>query len=322
MGESYSRAKVSVALVGVGPTWELQYRNVIQRLSAKLRVQAVCDSVLVRAATVADELDAACAPSPWSLTRRADLHAWLILDPGWFDAYPAALAVRRRCPALLANTFSMSNPALVRILEQSLELSEPLMPEFPQRFTPATTRLRELMATKLGPARRIEVIVPAPGIPAQAPQPATVAAWLCENQADVIGMIDWCTWLIGDQSTGVRFCFTPQLATLELDFPSRAERQPGVTIRFEAGATAERRVECDRGVAVIQDPNRIVWRTGEAARAESFSHERSPYEIIVDQFCRRALGGLVPVPSARDALHALAMYQLALKSVTRNPSTP
>ncbi len=64
MGDKPSRAKVSVALVGVGPTWELYYRDAIERLSSKLSIRAVCDSVHMRAAVVADEYEATPVSCP------------------------------------------------------------------------------------------------------------------------------------------------------------------------------------------------------------------------------------------------------------------
>src|SRR5579871_3490224 len=102
MREQTNRARVSVALVGVGPTWDLHYRAAVERLSAKLCVRAVYDSVEIRAAAVAEEFQAMPVCSPWLLAQRKDLHAWLILDPGWLNTYPAELSVRAGRPALFA----------------------------------------------------------------------------------------------------------------------------------------------------------------------------------------------------------------------------
>ena len=316
MGDKTSRAKVSVALVGVGPIWELHYRAAIERLSSKLSVRAVCDSVQVRAAAVADEFEATSVSSPWLLTQRQDCHAWLILDPGWFGTYPAELAIDCGRPTLFANTFSSALPRLVPILQRSLETGETLMPEFPQRFTPATTRLRELMATKLGTVRRIEV-----SVPLTESSSAAVAHWLHHEQADVIGLLDWCAWLIGDTSPQVTFHATTAGAAdarFDLNYASVAVRPEGarVTIRMHVGGSAiSHHIECDRGSATIVSPTQISWQTKDEHAEETLSHERSPHEIILDQFCRRALGGLVPVPAAHNALQAISTAQLALKRV-------
>ena len=314
MGEKTSRAKLSVALVGVGPTWELHYRDAIQNLSSKLSVRTVCDSVHMRAAAVADEYEATAVSCPWLLTQRKDLHAWLILDPVWFDIYPAALSVRHGCPALFANTFSSSIPSLTPILRRSLEQGETLMPEFPQRFMPATTRLRELMATKLGRVRRIEI-----SIPLSVPDSAAVTRWLHENHAEFIGLLDWCGCLIDDSSSHVTFRTTSTGSQFDLRFPVRAsdpQDVPEVTILFDNSGEFRRHIFCDRGSAVISSPTQIAWKTKTEHADESLSHERSPYEIILDQFCRRALGGLVPVPTLNHALQAITTYRLALQAIS------
>ena len=185
MAEKPDLARISVAVIGVGPIWEQHYRAAVLRLSSKIRVKAICDPVHMRAVAVAEEFRAAAVMSPWELAQHRDLHAWLILDPGWFGTYPAALAVRGSRPALLANVFSHYLPQLVTVLRESLECGESLMPEFPARFMPSTTRLRELMATKLGAVQKIEIqIVRSPG------GSPTTTEWLHGRQAEVAGLFD------------------------------------------------------------------------------------------------------------------------------------
>lgn len=314
MGEKTSRAKVSVALVGVGTTWELHYRDAIQRLSSKLTVRAICDSVQMRAAVVADDFEAMPISCPWHLTQRNDLHAWLILDPGWFSTYPASLAVKYGRPALLANTFSAPVSKLLPLFHEAMECGEPLMPEFPQRFTPATTRLRELVATKFGPARKIEVTVPLPATTAD-----DVANWLTENQPGAIGLFDWCSWLFGTPCTAVSFATKGTGSTLHLDFALRASQLNGsnsATIHFSPDVVDCRRVECERGTASIGGKTQIAWQSGAECGQEVHGNERSSYEIILDQFCRRALGGLVPVPTVSDAIQAIDTMQKALRATS------
>lgn len=307
MGETTSRAKVSVALVGVGSTWERHYSDAAQRLSSKICVRAICDGVFSRAHAIAEEMQARAIPCPWTLTQRTDLHAWLILDPGWFGTYPAALAVRQGRSALFANPFCSSIASLKPIFQESREQGELLMPEFPERFMPSTTRLRELMATKLGQVRQIELSVPREEF-------RTAADWLQSNQATAIGLIDWCAWLVGAAIHKVRFTNRPDQPKLQFEFPPRlsAPSQPEVTLLLVGDQTSTRRVVCDRGWAQIDSPVGIAWGAGDTESRETLTHERSPYEIILDQFCRRALGGLLPVPTANHALQAIVAFEQAL----------
>lgn len=314
MGEKTSRAKLSVALVGVGPTWEQHYRDAIQSLSSKLSVKAICDSVQMRAAVVADEFEATPISCPWYLTQRKDLHAWLIFDPGWFESYPAHLAVQHGRPALFANTFSAAVPRLQQVLQAAADGGETLMPEFPQRFTPATTRLRELIVTKFGATQRIDVTVPLPGTSNDC-----IAEWLDECRSEAIGLFDWCSCLIGTSCSEIQFETTDTGPQFRLIFPKRAGQAEAQTavIRFTKAGPACRQIQCERGSASVTNGIQISWQSTEGSGDETLSNERSPYEIILDQFCRRALGGLVPVPTVHDALKAIDALQMAKTAIGR-----
>ena len=148
MREKMTRAQLAVGLIGLGPTWEQHYRDAVRQLSSKICVRAVCDAVHVRAAAVASEFRAATISSPWQLSQRRDIKAWLILDPGWLGIYPAELAVWCGRPALFANCFGSEPQRLSELFASASERGESLLAEFPQRFLPATTRLRELIATR------------------------------------------------------------------------------------------------------------------------------------------------------------------------------
>jgi len=311
MGEN-PRAKVSVALIGVGPIWDQHYRTAVQRLSSRLSIRAVCDSVALRASAVADEFEAAPVSCPWLLTQRSDLHAWLILDPGWFGTYPAKLAIEHRRSALLASPFETPTETLLPLLQRSREQDELLVLEFPHRFTPATTRLRELLATRLGRVCRIEVSVPVPA------ETAAVRHWLEGSTARALELFDWCGCLIGGGTPRAEWTSR----RLVLRYPDRNGGATEVDFRF--GAEELRcRVLGERGEATLCDPARIVWDAAGDGREEVLCHERSPQEIILDQFCRRALGGLVPVPSVTDAQRALAILRQASEALgERSPSNP
>lgn len=304
MGESAARAKVSVALVGVGPIWDLHYRDAVQRLSSRLCVKAVCDSVALRATAVAEEFQATAVSCPWLLTQRKDLDAWLILDPGWFGPYPARLAVEHRRAALLANPFSAPVSVLVPLLHQARDRDEMLVLEFAQRFTPATTRLRELIATRLGRIRTIEITVDRPGTS------ESIRGWLLECASEVVELFDWSSCLAGGGIPRVELTS----GSLQLSFPERNGFGVRVSIRFAAEGPAVRAVECESGRATLTGPAQISWQvTGGGCQEEVLCHERSPHEIVLDQFCRRALGGLVPVPSIHDAFRSLDAVQAAAR---------
>ncbi len=320
MRDQPTRAQLAVGLIGLGPSWEQHYREAVQRLSSKICVRAVCDAVHVRAAAVASEFRAATFSCPWQLSQRRDIKAWLILDPGWFGIYPAELAVWCGRPALFANCFGSDPQRLTELFGHAIERGETLLPEFPQRFLPATTRLRELIATKLGPVRRITLQVPT-----LSTGNAAALEWLVEQQADCVGLLDWCACLIGKPAATVEFDSSAGEARFQLDFAT-----PPANTTLDAPVAEvslaqdlnhprhepRRLVECEHGSAIIAHATSITWQTKTERADESLTNERSPFEIMLDQFCRRALGGLVPVPTSTDAVQSLAIMQAATESLS------
>lgn len=319
MRDKPTRAQLAVGLIGLGPTWELHYRDAVRRLSSKLCVRAVCDAVHVRAAAVAAQFHATTISSPWQLSQRRDIKAWLILDPGWFGIYPAELAVWCGRPALFANCFGSEPQRLAELFGHAIERGETLLPEFPQRFLPATTRLRELIATKLGPVRRIALQVPT-----SSTGKAATLKWLVEQQADCVGQFDWCACLIGQPAATVEFDSSAVGSRFQLTFVAKSDGtsldSPVAEIVLtqglnQAGHEPRRLIECERGSAIIANATSITWQTEAEQADESLTNERPPFEIILDQFCRRALGGLVPVPTLTDAVQSLAIVQAATESL-------
>ena len=133
--------------------------------------------------------------------------------------------------------------------------------------------------------------------------------------------MDWCNCLVGRPIKTVMSHWTASSSQLQLEFgwkesaPGRLS--PKATIVAEKSSDFESAtyvVDCERGTATITGSERIVWQTESDQADESLHNERSPYEILLDQFCRRALGGLVPAPTAADALRALTAFGGALES--------
>ena len=319
MREKTTRAQLAVGLIGPGPTWESHYREAVRRLSSKICVRAVCDAVHVRAAAVASEFRAATISSPWLLSQRRDIKAWLILDAGWFGIYPAELAVWCGRPALFANCFAFEPRRLTELFVSASQRGDTLLPELPQRFLPVTTRLRELIATKLGPVRRITLEVPA-----LTTDKAAARAWLFNQQADGVGLFDWCACLIGQPAATVEFDAGSGGSRFQLTFAASSAGTSWSAPVAEIVLTQalnptdsepRRRIECERGSAIIANATRLSWQTDTEQADESLTHERPPCEIILDQFCRRALGGLVPVPTLTDAVQSLAILHGATGSL-------
>ena len=314
MRSKTERGKISIGLVGAGPVWDQRYRQVVTGLSDRIVVAAVFDSVLSRAQHVAAELNAEAVGGLTALFERSSVQGVLILDPAWFGAFPLRLGFRFNKPVFLAESPRCELELLQSLERESQDTGATIMVEFARRHEPATNRLRELMATRLGPARRIEIDVPARSLQGASgtelftgcsqlepwldwsgyvagwsPQQIQVGRFSCESAADNPRETRTVTVTFGRKGA------SQQQATAVL----RLQPEPHVPLR--------RTVDCDHGHAELLGEDRIAWQNGAAAGDEHLGSEKTAAEVTLQQFCRRIAGGLVPVAGLSDVARGLRL---------------
>ncbi|OYW22060.1 MAG: hypothetical protein B7Z55_05120, partial [Planctomycetales bacterium 12-60-4] len=216
--------------------------------------------------------------------------------------------------------------------ESAVDCETLLMTEFSRRYTPATTRLRELIATRLGEARQVQVeaVVPVPASPGPLPGQD------CERDY-LAGLLDWCQYITGRVPTSLLAmepAANPQPWEIELGFRPDSAGTPATTARLvlqkaqvspELGVDAhdapdwpfpKHEIVCERGRVHIHSAGEICWQNGtqDTLGTERLSAERTDAEVMLDQFSRRVLGGLVPVADVQDVCRALALVAATLQS--------
>lgn len=328
------RGQMAVGLVGVGPMWERRYRSAAARLCERLEIRVIYDAVLAKAQLTAADLGADVATGMHQVFERQDLHAVLVLDPAWYDLFPAELACEYHKPAFLAGALGADRRALFDLHRRAEETETLLMTEFSRRYTPATSRLRELIATRLGEAKQVSVrsLIPQPQVPGPLPGQA------CERDY-LAGMLDWCQYITGRVPTSVRSDPLPgnEVAGVEstsdwqvqLGFRPDATGQPATTAVLQLQSSCEppavdadghidwpfpqHEIVCEHGRALIPEATEIHWQNGTTVDLgiERLSAERTDAEVMLDQFARRVLGGLVPVANVQDVCRALALVEAA-----------
>ena len=297
------RKLVSLGLVGTGALWDQAYREAVQRCQHRVAVRWMYDAVPAKAEQAARECQAVVAPSLTSLFERPDVDAVLILDAAWYGVYPLELACRFGKPALLTGRWDSTASQLERLSTAAREAGVMIMTAFPRRHTPAMNRLRELIVTKLGPPQFVRLSA----------ETAETAELL--NAHRLAELVDWCSYTIGKSPS--RWTTSSSFKTagegrIELEFPAIAgQSQPLAHIVLKAAAGAEDapeleslHVECPHGSADIAGESDIAWRNGESEFRDNLASERPSVDLILDQFCRRVVGGLVPVSDLSDAFRA------------------
>ncbi len=303
------RRKVALGLVGTGPLWEQSYCEAVRRYSKYVAIRGVYDAVQARAEQTARDWQAVVAPSLTSLFERPEIDAVLLMDTAWYGLFPLELACRYRKPALWVGNWGRDLDRLERIYDSARESGVTLMAALPRRHTPATNRLRELMATKFGRPRAVQI---------ESWQDPSMEFTLHH----VAGVVDWCRYVMGKAPASVKTARkngSPQKWQVDLQFSvgTNESLESSVLVFFQE--TAERpesvRISFQQGVAIIQGESEIQWQHDGQDVRDSLASERGSTEIILDQFCRRVVGGLVPVADVGDVLGGLRIAQTIQQQV-------
>ncbi len=198
------------------------------------------------------------------------------------------------------------------------------MSEFPRRQSPATLRLKELIATRLGEPRLLfcHMRRPAEDAPSGPARPSATSP-----TSDLIELVDWCCYVVGRRPTsvlGLKHAArddTDDYQWMNLDFSPTGATGDGPTAQISCGrympatwqeAVAYRppaalQVACERGIAFVDLPTTLVWFDEAGRHQESLDSERPVGEQLLSQF-HRAVTSLVHIPSGLDdAYRALAI---------------
>ncbi|MCA9073234.1 MAG: Gfo/Idh/MocA family oxidoreductase [Planctomycetaceae bacterium] len=322
---------INVGLIGLGPFWEQRYRPVLERFRSRIRVCAVYDPVASRAQIAAHELEAPCVQGISALVRRSELRAVLLLDNAWQGVEPLRMVLGQKKSAYIAGSLGEDVESIARRHLVGLSEGLTLMPEFSRRYTPATSRLQELMATQIGPPRRIRVrtTLPQPNYPVEVPGQANPRDFL-------VGLIDWCRHIIRLPPAAVEMILPPRGTgeenlekTLRIEFNQSRMGGEAPTAELQilkeepTKADSPKRpprpqfeVVCARGKALFSNPLELTWTGQRDERVESLVSERSEVEVMLDHFCRRVVGGLIPVADLADICGHIRLLESAERSLS------
>ncbi len=315
---------LQVGLIGLGSEWEQRFRPALERLSKRLQVRSVYATVGSHAEQAAAELECDVAPGLLTLIEREDVRAILMLETDWHDDIPAWLACRLGKPVFLAGQLA-NRLCSTDLQRQAADAGVTLMPDLGHRYTPSTSRLRELIATELGRPLAIDLVAGTGGHASFDDSGLRAAARELFATA-----IDWCISLIGTAPTAVvpvsqtdAAGMTTGAQQYDVQFrrPSAGGDAARATIRITAAplpaasmngsATGllfpQVKIQCVNGTALLEPPCGIIWDVGGEPVSESLTSDRTDVEVMLDHFSRRVLGGLIPVPTLDDVQRARSL---------------
>jgi predicted dehydrogenase len=310
-------------VIGLGRLWEARHKPALLRLRDRFQVTAVYDQVMRRSEIEAAHLGCAAAEGLVALVERPDVDVVYVLTPQWFGFYPIELACAAGKPIYCALPLA-SEPRELESLTTLVESSGvPFMPEFARRFYPATLRLRELLATTLGPPRLILGQNRLFGFDRYGqPGPTTQMAPAPLRIDPGSFLLDWCCFLFQAQPCAVHgHAGMVMPSASEGETPSDFE---SFVAEYEGGGMAQVtfgryhrvpwgdasrflpqsgfQVYAERGAAWLELPDRIQWSDAEGTHEERLPLEPTVGDVLNDQFHRLVRGDQSLAPTIFDAL--------------------
>jgi len=323
--------KLRVGLLGLGDQWERRYAPALRALGDRFEVRAVCEQVAHRAEQAAEQFHATAVDGFRTFARREDLDAVLILAPQWYGPLPILAACESGKAIYCAAGIDLE-PDEVRAVKQRVEAAGvAFLCEFPCRQAPATLRLKELIATRLGAPRLL--FCHRRTAAGQARENAVGCSRARTAVRELIELVDWCRYVVGQEPTWVTGLMHPSqfepdredYQMMSLDFSPADRPGTGAVAQISCGRyvpadwreaigyrpPAELQVSCERGIAFVDLPASLVWFDEAGRHQESLDSERPVGEQLLTQFYRAATGSACKSCDLEDAYRAVTIVELA-----------
>lgn len=340
--------RLRIGVVGLGDAWDTQHRPAFRSMVERFELRALTTAVQRRAEQAAQEFKCHVSSGFQALAARDDIDAVMLLGREWYGPLPIMAACEHGKAVYCSTTFDME-PARVESIRQRVDAAGiAFMTELPRRHAPATLRLKELIATQLGPPKMIfcHQRASAAGVKRRSPPQRNPAQRPFQSPAELslLEQLDWCRYVMGEEISGVYSveqrgaAGAVEYQMLSLDFPPTtplgeprlAQVSYGQYMRPrwpEAVAfrpPAELQVCCENGVAFIDLPARITWFDEAGRHHESLEHDRPVGEQLLNLFHRSVTSLVRRTSGLYDACVALRVLQAARQSVQeqRRINTP
>lgn len=335
--------KLRVGVIGLGEAWGTRHRPALRTLSDRFEVRVICAEVSHLAEQAAREFNAVSVDGFRALTAREDVDAVLMLSQDWVGPLPL-LAACEAGKAVYTSAALEIDPDQARDVKQRVQTSGvAFMAELPRRHAPATLRLKELIATKLGKPRLLFCHERKLLDQTTARRPSREHCPV--NIREMVELVDWCRYIVDREPTsvvGVWHEASDQAAVEEdyqmmsLDFSPLGSIGSGPVAQISCGhyisktwheAIAYRppaalQVCCEKGVAFIDLPSTLTWFDEAGQHLESLDSERPVGEQMLMQFHRAVTSLVRKTSDLEDAYRALQVVLASQQSSSQGCRQP
>jgi predicted dehydrogenase len=331
--------KLRVGVVGLGDAWESRHRPAFRALLDRFEVRAFCDPVLHLAEQAAKEFQASAVDGFRALTARTDVDVVFVLGSHWYGALPIFAACDAGKAVYCAAALDLDPSQAKRIKDRVEQSGVAFMAEFPRRTMPATLRLKELIATRLGQPRLLFCHARRRPAGTRRNGSSNGGFQYPRGVRETMELVDWCRYVVGDEPTSVIGIQHGEAAgeendyqMLSLDFSAGGTPGTGPLAHISYGSylspkwpeavsfrpPAALQVCCEQGVAFVDLPATLVWFDNAGQHLESLENELPVGERLLTQFHRAVTSLVRRTSDLEDAYRALHIVQSARTSFREN----
>ena len=320
--------KLRVGIVGLGEHWESRHLPALRALADRFEVRGICEQVSHRAQRAATQLGAVAVDGFRALAARDDVDALLCLAEQWYGITPILAACDHGKAVYSAIALPVDTTDANLLRNRVDEAGIAFMAELPRRHAPATVRLKELIATRLGTPR---ILFCHRRVHREAAGPAAPPRTPADEARDMMELVDWCRYVVGTEPTSViavrhSEAFESEAndyRMMSLDFSPPGRTGDGVIAQISCGSYIPRcweeavgfrppaalQAACADGIAFVDLPSSLVWFDTAGRHQESLESERPVGEQMLVQFHRRVTSLIRSMSGLDDALQAIRVVQ-------------
>lgn len=325
--------RLRVGVIGLGESWETRHRPALRSLVDRYEVRAVSSGVSLLAEQAAADFHCLAVDGFRAVASREDIDAVLMLGLDWYGPLPILAACERGKAVYCATTLEMRPNQAWEIKRYVDDSGVAFMAELPRRQSPATLRLKELIATRLGEPQLLFCHQRS-----RTPKSPQVNGAAEAAHLSLLEQCDWCRYVVGAEVAGVRgtthHCAdgSSDYQQICLDFAG----QPAPTALVSYGdyiaphwpeavsfrRPADLQVLCERGVAFVDLPANLTWFDEAGRHHESLEHDRPVGEQLLNLFHRSVTSLIRRTSGLDDACLTLRMVEAAEQSVAEGRRIP
>ena len=335
--------RLRIGLLGLSSDWSSRHLPALRLLQDRFEVAGVYSSVSAFADSAAREFGAVRSDGFRNLLARDDIDAALMLGQDWYGTAPIEAACDHSKAIYCGSEIEFEPRQAAKLKRRVDESGIAFVAEFPRRYAPASLRLTELIATRLGKPqllfchKRITSEPKQRGVRgAKHPQPRV--------DRELLELIDWCSFIVGSEPRSVqctRHFKADSTVAGEVDYQAisldlSAPGSPlGTTIAQISCGTyipkmwheaiayrppAAVQVCCENGLAFVDLPNTLVWFDEAGRHQESLEAELSVGQQLLSQFHRAVTSLVRKMGDLEDVYRSLRALQAAERSASERHS--